>query len=335
MGIPPTGRSGLVWFVIGLLLLVGAVYLLSRVRRGSDAKPQDESPAGAAGWDFPIEIRDALHRQVVLERRPKRIVSLSPSITEILFAIKAEDRLIAVTPFCEFPPEARALPKVGGESGWNVEFLRKLNPDLLLASIIVPPDTVQALESAGIKTAVFRHAGMQGTLQDIEVIGRITGSTQESKRLLEQIDLRRRTLQERVRQKVKQRGHPRTLLLYGLDGYFSAGKGTFAGEILEFAGGQNVAALVPGDWPQLSLEFIIREDPQVLILAEGYGNTARHRTQEDITQIKQDPKWHFLSAVRSERIYLMEDQLLSIPGPRMIEAAEKVFAMLFPAVSTP
>ncbi len=308
-----SGRMSSLRLLSGLLLAAALLLLWLRL---------PNPPGGSRDASAP-------NRPLAPGRLPQRIVSLSPSITEILFAIGAGNRLIAVTPFCEYPPEAQKLPRVGGESGWNIEFLRKLNPDLVLASVIVPADTVQAIRSSGITVLAFQHAGMKGTLEDIRAIGSRVGSA-AAEELLRELNRRQQKLQARVASTLRTAARPRALLLYGMDGLFSAGKTSFAGEILEFAGGRNIAAAVSGDWPQLSMEFIIRENPEVLLLAEGYGKGARGNMEQAMRQIRENPSWQLVSAVQSGRVHLVENQLLSIPGPRMIEAAEKVFAVLHP-----
>ncbi len=275
---------------------------------------------------YPMTVTDMAGREVNIPAEPQRIVSLAPSITEILFALNLGDRVAGVTEFCNYPPEATEKPKVGGFSDVSMEKLLEVQPDLVLVASIHMAQVLPELEKLGLPVLVIDAHDFPGVLESIRLIGKATGAEEAAGDLTAQMQERA----DRVAQAVKDRPRPR--VYWELDPTFwTAGPGSFVQDLIERAGGENIAASAEAAWVQLSAEAIIAADPEVIFLAD-------HPWGESAETVKARPGWEKISAVVNGRIVeLTQEQtdIVSRPGPRVVDALELIARALHPDAFQP
>ena len=260
---------------------------------------------------FPIAVTDDVDRLITVAEAPQRIISLAPSHTEILYELGLGDRIVGVTSYCNFPPEADGVPHVGGFSDVDFEQVVGLAPDLVLASTIHMAEVVPRLEDLGITVFVIHPPTVHAVLDAILTAGLITGRSIVAAQLVA-------GLQDRidaVLEAIAGASPPKVFWELGPDLY-TAGPGSFIDDLIQLAGGRNVAAGASSQWPQLSVEAIVMANPDVLVLADhNYGETAE--------KVADRPGWGELEAVKKGRIVeLSDDDLFSRPGPRIVDALE-------------
>lgn len=263
---------------------------------------------------------DDLGRKIYLAKPPARIISLAPSMTEILFAIGLNQEIVGVTQFCDYPPEALAKPKVGYVHP-NLESIVALQPDLILAPReFLRVDIMSKLEQLKIPTFVLEAKTIDDIPSHIQTIGRMLERSPAADRVA--LDLRQQIAE--TREKVG--GLPRPRLLYVLNSQplITVGPGSFLHHMIELAGGTNVAARASAPYPRLSMEEVLKEDPEIIVFPSG----AAEGLPESEQQLWQ--RWTTLSAVRQGRFHRVPSDLLNRPGPRIIQGLEALARILHP-----
>jgi len=277
---------------------------------------------------YPLTMPDGLGGTATLTRRPERIVSLAPNVTEILFAIGAGNRVVGVTRYCNFPPEALRRPKVGGYTDISVEAVLALSPDLVIASRGNPKMLLATLSSHGLKILVGVGAeSLEEVKQALARIGRATDRESQARSVCENM--------ERVIASVRRAVagvEPRRRVYFGslTAPCRAAGPASFIGQCIEIAGGENIARGASDLWPILSVETILERDPDVLI--EGFhpsGAGEGYRT-ELLARLRADSVWSRVAAVREGRVYLLNDDTIHRPGPRLAQAIADLARLLYP-----
>ena len=257
---------------------------------------------------------------------PRRIVSLVPAITEMLFAIGAGPQVVAVSSYDEFPAEVKTLPKVGALLDPDTERILALRPDLVIVYGSQSELHTQ-LERAGLPTFSYRHGGIATTLNTIREIGLATGHRAESDGLVSSLQVRL----DAVRERVKGRPRPRTLLVFErqpgtLREIYASGGVGFLHEMLAIAGGKNVFADVSRESVQPSIETLLARAPNVILEVRAAGLIEK-------TPAVERGAWGALSsipAVRNRRVHLLAGDYLVVPGPRLATATEAFARALHP-----
>jgi len=278
------------------------------------------TPAAAS-----ITLTDGLGRSVALAAPAQRIVSLAPSNTEILFAIGAGAQVVGRDEFSDYPAEAKALPSVGGSMGtYSLETIASLKPDLVLAAEINTPEQVKALEDLGVRVYYLSNpTDLDGLYANLKIVGQLTGHETEAEALAASLQARVQAVQEKLM--------PISsvfTVFYELDGSdpakpWTAGAGTFLSQLISMAGGSNVGDRLQGDYAQMSQEELLVANPMVILLGDAaYGVTAE--------QVAARPGWEALAAVQQGRIYPFDDNLVSRPGPRLVDGLEQIAKLLRP-----
>ena len=262
-------------------------------------------------------ITDDLGRKVTISGTPERIVSLAPSCTEILFALGLGDKVVGVTTYCDYPPEATQKEKVGGFSTINVEQVVALNPDLVLARGGVQETFVKQLEGLGITVVALDPDNLDGILHDIALVGDITGVRDVADTLTE--NLRQRI--ENVTNKTENAGKPKVFYVVWDEPLMTCGQGTFQDALITLAGGTNLGAAASGEWPTYSLEVLVAEEPDVIVIGLS-GKPAESMVTPS--------GWNNLSAVQSGRVYEIDDKIAGRPGPRIVDALENMVKYIHP-----
>ncbi|MBT9175720.1 MAG: Vitamin B12-binding protein [Firmicutes bacterium] len=266
-----------------------------------------------------IVVTDDLGREVRLERTASRIVSLAPSNTEMLFALGIEGKIVGVTTNCDYPAQAATKEKVGSFGTPSVEKIVSLRPDLVLAASL--HKTVgEQLAALGIPVIVLNAESIQGVLDNAELLGRVTGAVRGAAQLKRQISADLNAVDERVQALANEQ---RPLVYYEVwsNPIMTAGPNTFLHELITRAGGINLGATATTNWPTLSLEELLSRQPQVMF----YG----HAT-ETVEQIKARPDWGSIPALREGRVYLVDENLILRPGPRIGQALRLLASQLHP-----
>ncbi len=272
-----------------------------------------------------LELKDGLGRTVTLSGPAKKIVSLAPSNTEILFAVGAGAGVIGRDEFSDYPAEAKSLPSVGGSMGkYNFEEIAKLQPDLVLAASLNTPEQVKAIEDLHIKVYYLANpTTFDGLYANIQTVGQLTGHSSEASQLAASLKQRVQAVANSV---AKTAGQPK--VFYELDATdpakpWTAGPGSFIDTMIKMASGINVAAGLKSDYAQISQEELIAADPGVILLGDGaYGVTP--------AQVAGRPGWAGMAAVKNNRVLSFDDNLASRPGPRLVDGLELVFKALHP-----
>jgi iron complex transport system substrate-binding protein len=265
---------------------------------------------------YPLKIKDSVGREVTIPHRPQRIVTLDPSLTEIVFALGQGNLIIGNTDFCIYPEASKHIPKIGGIVNPNLEKIRQLNPDIVLALTDNTEPAVHAIEGFNYPIVVLHHTNLKGVLEDITRIGLILDCQKTADVLVKKITSRLLKLTQSDQLSIK----PKTLLLYGLESYMSAGKNTFAADVLRLAGCQNLTDKISTDWPVLSMEQIIQWNPDWLVISPMEENP--NLTKKYVENLKKNILWSKIKAIKLHHVIILPFGEISVPGPRLVDAAE-------------
>jgi iron complex transport system substrate-binding protein len=297
--------------------------ILSLIVSACTAATPDPSPTPDA-----IVITDGLGREITLAHPAQRIASLAPSNTEILFALGAGSQTVARDAFSDYPEEAKGLADIGGGFGEiNTEVLIALQPDLVLAAEINPVENVQALEDLGLKVFYLNNpTDLEGLYANLRLVAQLVGRQAEAETLVEGLQERVADVETRVAGVQN-----RPLVFYELDGTdpnapWTSGPGTFIDLLLSKAGARNLGGSLADPWPQISVEELITQNPEIILLGDFiYGGI----TPEDVIS---RPGWETISAVQNQKVYPFDDNLVSRPGPRMIDGLEALAKLVHPEI---
>lgn len=311
-------RAGVRSLVLGLLLVVvtacgGAVNTPQSIPGGTPG-----ASVAATVAPGPISLRDDAGRVVTLAATPERIVSAAPSTTELAFAVGLGDEVVAVDEFSNYPPEAASRTSIGSYIEPDLEAILGARPDLVLVTDVHLAELVPALDGQGIPTLVLSARNIEGVLLNLLLLGRVAGNDAEAERVVADLRTRIAAVEARVA------GRDLVSVFYELDpSLFTTGAGTFIDDVIRRAGGRNIAASAAEAYPQLSAEDVIAADPAVILLAdEAAGVTAE--------AVAQRAGWSTVSAVESGRIVVIDPDIGSRPGPRVVDALETMAAALQP-----
>lgn len=262
----------------------------------------------------------------------RRIVSLSPSITEILFALGLGDRVVGVTRFCRYPPEAQTRTFVGGYLDTNLEAIVALEPDLIVLRG-EREESVAPFTKLGLRTLAVRHDTIEGILDSILAIGRSCGAEARAEQLVSDLKAKMERLEQRTA------GLPRVRVMLVADrtkgigkieNVYVAGAGGFLDRMIELAGGHNVCTAT--GFPVVSGEGILHMNPEVIV---DLAFPDRPAGQSPETIVREWRQLAEVDAVRDGRVYVVEDDFALIPGPRFILLAEKLARLFHPEKAAP
>ena len=304
----------------GALALSLALVLALTAACGDDGDNGTSTPTVTAttAVQYPLTLTDGQSRSVTLEDAPQRIASLSPAATEVLFAIGAGDQVAAIDKFSNYPPEAATREQLDAFQP-SVEAIAGAQPDLVFL-VYDPGNLVDGLENAGL-TVFFLETptSVEGVLEQIQLLGRATGHPQEADELVSTMQQGIDDIQERLAD-VEQ--GPR--LFHEVDNQlYTVAPASFVGSLYTILKAQNIAAGTDQAFPQLSQEAIIEADPEVIILGDAAGG-------ETAETVKARPGWGSISAVKDNRIYVIDPDIVSRPGPRLVDALETLAQALYP-----
>ena len=274
-----------------------------------------------------LTLTDGLGREVQLESAAQRVVSLAPSNTEILFALGAGDKVVGRDEFSDYPEEAKAIESVGGSMGeYSLEAIVALKPDLVLASELNSPELVSSLEKLGLTVYYLSNPkSFEGLYTNLEIVATLTG--RDATKLTDSLKARVTAVDEKIAPLSY-----RPTVFYEIDATdpskpYTAGVGTFINLIINRAGGANFTELagITDPYPQVSLEQLVVMPPDFIILGDSMWGT----TPEVVAG---RPGWDVLTAVMEGRVFPFDDNLVSRPGPRLVDGLEALAKLLHPEV---
>jgi len=260
---------------------------------------------------------DDLGRQVTIERIPQRIVSLAPSNTEILFALGLGDKVVGVTDWCDYPPEALEKEKVGSYDTPDIEKIVALNPDLVLVAYGTTMDVINSLVGLGLTVFGIKSTDLDDVLNDIRTVGEITGKKAEANALTSEMESRIEAVTSETSE-LEER--PRVFYIVWHDPLWTAGSETFIHELIEKAGGVNICQNLTG-YTTISIEEVVARNPEVIITSEWSFEWAQNETLLQGT-----------NASQSGRIYQGDDDLVQRSGPRLVEGLEWFAYFIHPEI---
>jgi len=263
-----------------------------------------------------ISVVDELGRTVTLNTRPERIISLAPSITETLFALGAGDRIAGVTTYCDHPPEATAKEKVGDTLKPNIEKIVALKADLVIVSTSSQLEQyVRRLEDLNVPVYISNPRNIDQVIESISRIGLLIGSEDQARTLESEMRVRI----SRIAGRLQGSARPSVFFLLGSEPLITVGKGTFLDDLIRRAGGESISGDVAGDYPQFSLETAVSRKPEVIFI--------QFDEKELPARLRKTP------AGENGRVYHLNDDLVSRPGPRIVDGLEQMAAKIHPEIS--
>ena len=273
-----------------------------------------------------ISLTDGLGRAVTLPGPAQRVISLGPSNTEILFAIGAGAQVVGRDSFSDYPAEAQALSDVGGGFGeLNKEAIVALEADLVLVADIFPAEQIKALEDLGLTVyALPNPTNFEGMYKNLETVAMLTGHEAQAADLVKTLKAR----VDAVTQKIAGAAES-PLVFYELDSTdinapYTAGPGTFIDTLISAAGGVNLGGKLNGSWVQVSIEELITQNPAIIVLGDyTWGGVTPEMVQAR-------PGWETLTAVKNGQVFTFDDNLVSRPGPRLVDGLEALAKLLHP-----
>lgn len=308
-----------------ILCWVFSVFIVLGLLPTVAGTPISEEPAVEVA--FPMIITDDLGRVVTIPEKPARIVSLAPSNTEIIFALGLGDRLFGVTEFCNYPEEALDKEKVGGYSDVNIEKVVALAPDLILAEDIHKQKVIPALERLGFKVVALVPHNLDEIMDSIILIGKVTGTEEAASQLVVDMSERIEVVTDRTAN-LKEAEKQRVLYVIWHEPIMSVGTNTWIHELIEKAGGINIAWVAGEGWPTLALEEVLSANPQVII-----ANVEDYEGGDICLQfVLNEPRLKGVDARINQRVYGIDADLTNRPTPRIVEALEWMAGIIHPEI---
>jgi len=268
-------------------------------------------------------VTDQVGRTLVVPENPTRVIALAPSITEIIYDLGQEKRLVGVTQYSTYPSEAELLPRVGSYVRLDIEKIVALKPDLCLATKDGnPKHIVDKIVSLGIPVYVINPQNIQQIMDTITRLGSLLHAEQTAAALVSDMEKRIRQVQARVKHRPDR---PRVFFQIDAEPLFSAGTNTFIHELIELAGGINTTA---GEvsYPRYSWEDIIVLQPEIVLISSMAGGLAPEYL------LNSWKKWELLSAVKNDQIFVVDAELFDRPTPRLVDGLEVIAAIIHPGL---
>ncbi len=267
---------------------------------------------------------DDAGREVTINEIPQKIVSHVPSITETLFALGLGERVVGVSDYCDYPEAAKSKPSVGNYFNPSIERIVALNPDLVLTD--GHSEGIKQLDELEppINYIVIDPKDIDGIFKDIELLGKVTGMEGEADKLNEDMQDTISHILALVEDA------PKVKVFYIIDATdptlpWTAGPGSFIDSLITMAGGENIAAQAQGAWVQFSIEEIVRSDPEIIILPAKHGTAFTSPGT-----LMGNPAWQGITAVKEGRIFIIDDDLVSRSGPRIVLGLEEMAKIIHP-----
>jgi iron complex transport system substrate-binding protein len=267
--------------------------------------------------------KDSLGRDVELTSSPKRIIPLAPSLTEILYYLGLGDKVAGVTEYSYYPPEAAQKPSVGSYIDPNVEKIISLSPDLVIGTKDGNmPGSIYLLDEAKIPAYVVDPRNVEDAVSTIDKIGDLCGVSERAHQLTDKLKKRLEAVQNAVASKKK----PVVFLQINVSPIMTVNRNTFHNDLIRLAGGINMAADEAITYPRISLEEVIKKKPDIIIISSMEIGGEFERAK------KEWMKWTSIPAVKNNRVYLIDSDIIDRPSQRIIDGLEAMARLIHPEV---
>ncbi len=304
--------------LITAILAMIMMFTFAACANNSKEDNSAKAPKEPAVTKYPYTAKDSKGKEVVIEKEPKKIISVAPSITELIYALGKGDELVGRTDYCDYPEEAKKVQSIGSLTDPNIEKIIELKPDVVIASTHFKEDVAKKLEDLGIKVVVlYNAADFNGAYDAINSLGQIVNAQDKANELVSSMKKRIQA----VKEKIKGKETPKVYFVvgFGKNGDYTATGDTFISQMLDMAGGANIAKDGTG-W-KYSLEKIIENNPEYIIVSKNYGMKEQFISTEGYKE---------LSAVKNNKVIEIDDNLLNRQGPRLAEGVEALAKILHP-----
>lgn len=320
--------------VLFLALLLGFLIGCSNGNENVDDVPQNEDATSEetqteeSGEEstYPLTLTDATGTEIAIEKEPERIVSLIPSNTEITFALDQEDKVVGVSDHDNYPEEVLEIDKIGGME-FNVEMIISLQPDVVLAhesGVEAAQEAFEQLKDAGINVFVVADAtDIDATYETIETIGQVTNATEEAEQIVTEMKEGFAEIEELTSEIAEEDRESVFFEISPSPDIFTAGQNTFLDELLQIINAENASGEHDG-WVALDPEAIVELNPEVIITT--YGDYI----EDPIGEVTSRDGFDVINAVANERIYDVDSDMVSRPGPRLVDGAREVAKAVYP-----
>jgi iron complex transport system substrate-binding protein len=270
-----------------------------------------------------VTVTDSRGTEIAVAQVPKRIVSMVPSTTEVIYALGAGDSVIAVSKYCNYPPEADSKPEVATGKETNVEAIVGMKPDaVFMTKMGQTDDQIGQLEGAGIKVFVFDSKTIADVYMQIETTGKILGKTSEAAKIVADMKSTFEEVKAMTKDLPKKTAYVEVSpLKYGI---WTTGKNTFMDELMTISNIENVFAAVEG-WKEVSEEEVIAKNPDFILstVSENYG------VDDTVADIKSRKNWKNVKAVKDGNVFKVDTDLVTRPGPRLADAAKELVKLVY------
>ena len=248
---------------------------------------------------------------------PKRIISLAPSVTELLFAIEAGPQIVAVTKLCNYPPPAVNIAKIG-DITIDYERLMLLKPDLVVAEDSLNSEALKKLSDLKIRVLSIKNSSLRDISKNLRLLGQVTGKKVQGEIQARRIEQGLKSLRN-ISLKLKTR--PSVFIELWDQPLMTAGPGTFLDDVIWLAGGNNIGRTLTVSFPAISHEMVLEKNPDIIVLAN---------INADIEKVQSRPGWKNLQAVKRKRVYLINPDIIVRPGPRLLDGTKQLFNWFHP-----
>ncbi|WOX55299.1 cobalamin-binding protein [Methanoculleus palmolei] len=283
------------------------------------------TPAATETAGRVVTVTDDSGETVVIRGIPQRIVSLAPSNTEILYALGLGDRIVGVADYSNYPPEASDKPTVGGYSSVNLERVVAAEPDLVVAALGNTEEVIDRLRGLGMTVLYLDPQTIDDVLKDIELVGAATGQEEQASALALDLQNRTRAVTDKTGDLAEK---PSVAHVVWHDPIWVSGRGTFQDEVITMAGGTNAFGSVD-EWSIVGLEEFIATDPEYIIVSSGTGMTEEEQNVI-YNYFINESRMQNLEAVRNNHVYVIDADIISRGGPRIVDALEEVAGDIHP-----
>lgn len=267
---------------------------------------------------YPMTIKDNSGMSVVIDKEPEKVVSLSPVTTEIIAAVGGLDKLVGRTSYCDYPMEIKDIDEIGDLITVNIEKIVELDPDLIIGSAYLDQGVRDQLENAGLTVVtIYTEDSFDGTYKDIETIGKILGKVKEADKVVADMKTKVKNIKSKVA-KAKTKPSVYFVVGFGAGGEFTATGDTFINEMIEMAGGKNIA--YDGVQWSFSLEKIVERKPELVI----YSSVL------DKNELVSSNGFRDLDSIRKGNVFSIEANLIERTGPRLAEGLEALVKLIHP-----
>lgn len=274
------------------------------------------SNSKAAQTTYPLSVTDDLGNQVTIDAKPVRIVSSSPAVTEILFALGLDEEIVGVSTSCDYPEAAKSKPQLFDFAGPDVESILEAEPDIILSDVAygIPDDTKLLLQNSGINIVLMTYTSIEDVLSNISLIGQVTDKNSEALALVEDINTQISTLTAKA-----QKQEPKSVFI-DVGGFYTPGADTYLNNMINVLGATNIAQDLGSGWVMMPIETLLEKNPDVYI--DLSVTTSGDMPAEPLVQS--------LDAIEDGSVFTYaysstETSILSRPGPRIVQAMQLLY----------